>query len=153
MSAVVWAEGQRVPAHMTRVVCGECGFATTTPGLGLHKQASGHETGYVSRDIRGRKVTVRFECRTCGVTVAVQHMDRHLASKGHAWHASKPRRNARLDRATPRFRCDACGHLSGDLDEAERHRRCLGHLLYSEKGVSEVWYYDLPNEAALFADA
>ncbi|WP_152649736.1 hypothetical protein [Demequina oxidasica] len=80
-------------------------------------------------------------CEVCGVVFAPNGMALHREASGHG--AGVP----------PRFRCDACGHLSGDLDAAERHRRYLGHLLYSEKGVSEIWYYDLPNEAALFADS
>lgn len=106
-----------------------------------------------------RRLAVHFQCRSCGITVAIHQMEAHLSSKSHAWHVWKPRpeRQSRRQTCRPtgrgRFRCDTCGHLSGDLDGAEAHRHYFDHLFYSEKGVSEVWYYDLPNEAALFADA
>ncbi|MGV8967189.1 MAG: hypothetical protein ACOH2F_13010 [Cellulomonas sp.] len=85
-----------------------------------------------------RRLVAHFQCRTCGITVAIQQMDAHLASKSHTWHAWKPRpnREVRTPRfiRTPRFRCSTCGHLTGDLDQAEAHRSKTLHLLLHRKG-------------------
>jgi len=135
--------GWTPPAPPARTACEVCGKTSPAGGMATHRKYTGHglsvpavvvvwEEG-VSAPLNLTVAT----CGKCGLVTTPPALATHMA----------------VHRLPPRFRCSTCGHLTGDLDEAEAHRRFFAHLLYSEKGVSEVWYYDLPNEAALFADA
>lgn len=46
------------------------------------------------REREAKRHPVHFQCLTCGVTVTIQHMEAHLASKSHAWYA-RPARAAK----------------------------------------------------------
>lgn len=135
--------GWTPPAPAALIECEVCGRTAPAGGMAMHRKYTGHGLGRPAVVVvweEGKPAPQNLAvavCATCGLVTTPPALAAHAA----------------VHRLPPRFRCDTCGHLSGDLDDAEAHRRYLGHLLYSEKGVSEVWYYDLPNEAALFADA
>lgn len=146
-----------------RRTCEVCGRVTTPGGLGMHRKHTGHGLrGWTPPAIS--TLPARITCEVCGKTSTAGPIALHRKHTGHGlsvpvvvWEEGKRAplalTSAAILRLPPDFRCETCGHPSGDLDEAEAHRSETLHLLYSERGVSEVWFYDLPNEAALFADA